>query len=59
MRRIIILSALILMLTTSAFGQATNWNVNARPNSDWFSSLDSYRNVPLMWMRSIDVLIQS
>ena len=59
MRRIIILSALILMLTTSAFGQATNWNVNARPNSDWFSSLDSYRNVPLMWMRAIDVLIQS
>ena len=37
--------------------QSTNWNINARPTSDWFSTFDTPRNVPLQWMRSIDDIV--
>lgn len=57
MKKIFIVVACLLMMVTTTFGQATNWNINARPTSDWFSANDSFRNIPLQWMRDIDPLI--
>ena len=59
MRKILFVAITILLLTTSVWSQATNYNINGRPTADWFSGQDSYRNVPLQWMRAIDVLVQS
>jgi len=58
MKRLILIIAMIL-LAVPAFGQATGWNINGRPNTDWFSTSNNYRNVPLMWMRAIDTMVGS
>jgi len=60
MKRKILLSMLLtIMVACPLFGQATNWNINGIPNSDWWGPGNDYRNVPLMWMRAIDPLIAS
>jgi hypothetical protein len=59
MKRFQIIAPWVLLLCLIAYGGATNWNINSRPTSDWFSSNDSPRNVPLQWMRDIDLLVGS
>ena len=50
---------IVLLLAGVSFGQATNWNINGRPTADWFSGMESTRDIPLQWMRAIDPLIAS
>jgi len=56
-KKLILSFLLVFALSGLSFGQATNWNVNGRPTSDWFSTFDTPRNVPLQWMRSIDEIV--
>lgn len=48
---------IVLLLAGISYGDATPYNINNRPTSDWFSGLDSFRNIPLQWMRAIDPLV--
>ncbi len=55
----VIFMLVCLTLATTATGQATNWStrLKGRPTSDWFSASNSFRNVPLQWMREADLLL--
>lgn len=53
----LLLCLLMGVMTSFLFADATRWNINARPTSDWFSGADTPRNVPLQWMRDIDPLL--
>ena len=55
--KILVAIVTMLLFTTSAWPQATNYNINGRPTSDWFSGQDSTRNIPLQWMRAIDPMV--
>jgi hypothetical protein len=54
----IILVLILLLLAAPCWADATRWNINVNPTSDWFSTNRTYMNVPLMWMRDIDDLVE-
>ncbi len=51
----------LLMGVTSSFlwANLTDWNIQGRPTSDWFSGNNTYRDVPMQWMREVDTMIGS
>lgn len=57
MKKIFIVVACLLAITSATFGQATNWDISGRPNSDWFSGNNTPRDVAHMWMKAVDPLI--
>jgi hypothetical protein len=52
-----IFTLLLALLLVSSASASTNWAIDGRPTSDWFSANDSFRNIPLQWMREADDLI--
>lgn len=58
MKRIfLVIVTLVCILCPLASAQVTNWNIHGRPNADWFSGNNTYRDVPHMWMKEADSLI--
>ncbi len=51
----------VLMGVASSFlwASITDWNVHSRPNADWFSGNNTYRDVPMQWIREMDTLVGS
>jgi len=57
MKKLLILTLLVAALWVVPVEGASSQPINQRPTSDWFSDNNTYRNVPLMWMREVDPLI--
>ena len=59
LKRIIFAIVLLgLAVGVIAYADATRWNIGVQPTGDWFGGSNTYRNVPLMWMRAIDPLVE-
>ncbi len=56
MKRIIFIMLLIVALVTLSLGQATRWNINSKPNANWFSGAAG-KDIGWEWMKDVDVLI--
>ncbi len=55
----VLLCLLLGVMTSLLWGNITDWNVHSRPNSDWFSGNNSYRDVPMQWIREVDTMLGS
>jgi hypothetical protein len=54
-KKVILVAIAMLLLCTTAWGQATNYNIFGRPTADWFSG--NSRDTALSWMRAIDPMV--